>query len=133
MQRGWLCQQQVRKQQKNSIGVLEESTDHSLHKLLELNSLDALQQGTVGKDLTRYHSWLDIVRANTFMGLGEYKEAINRAEAALISSRDINSTTNITNIVDIYGRLLDSPCDTSDVQELEDMIRETGTNHFKKE
>ncbi len=101
--------------------------------LKELNALKALQQGSFGKDLTRHHAWLDIISANAFMGLGEFKEATRRARNALAASQDINSITNLANIVDIHGRLLNSPYKTdAEVRELGDMLREVLTARIER-
>jgi hypothetical protein len=99
----------------------------------ELNALETLQQRSVGQDLTRNQVWLDIVRANTFMGLGEFAQATIHVRKALFASQDINSITNLTNIVDIHGRLLRSPYKGDrDVQELGDMLRETLTTRTEE-
>lgn len=93
--------------------------------LKELNAFETLQRGSFGKDLTRHHAWLDIVYANSFMGLREFEEATRRARKALAASQDIHSITNLANIVDIHGRLLGSPYKTdAEVQELGDMLRD---------
>ena len=63
------------------------------------------------------------------MGLEEYGEATTRAKRALITSYDINSATNVANIVDIYGRLLASPHQASpDVKELGDILKRAPDN-----
>jgi tetratricopeptide (TPR) repeat protein len=102
--------------------------------LKELKALEALQQGDgVGKDLTRRHVWLDIVAANAFMELGNFDEATKHAKNALAASQDINSITNLTNIVDIYGRLLRSPYKAdADIEELGDMLRDTFTARLEQ-
>jgi hypothetical protein len=101
--------------------------------LQELNALKALQKRTLGRDLTRSHAWLDIVSANTFMGLGEFPEATKHTRDALVASLDINSITNLTNVVDIHGRLLNSTYKASpDVQELGDMLRGTLTARIEQ-
>ncbi len=100
--------------------------------LKELNTLEALQQG-VAKDLTRRHVWLNIVAANTFMDLENFEEATKHARNALAASQDINSITNLTNIIDIYGRLLRSPYRIdADVQELGDMLKDTLTTRSEQ-
>jgi hypothetical protein len=102
--------------------------------LQELNTLETLQQGALRQDLTRHYAWLDLIAANIFMGLEEFEEATKRARRALIASQDINSVTNLTNVVDIHGRLLNSPYRAEqDVKELGDMVRETLTIRIKQE
>jgi tetratricopeptide (TPR) repeat protein len=96
--------------------------------LEEIERLEGLRQGAIGKDLTRKQIWLDIVTADSYMGLGRFKEAAERAKRALISSRDINSVSNLAYVVDIHGRLLQTPYkDKPDVDELGDMLTETLT------
>jgi transcriptional regulator with XRE-family HTH domain len=93
--------------------------------LQTLNDLERQTEHTYGKDLTRNLVWLEVLRAHTYVGLGQFKEATLSAKQALITSRDINSVTNITNIVDIHGRLLTSSYGSStNVQELGDMFME---------
>jgi tetratricopeptide (TPR) repeat protein len=101
--------------------------------LRELNALKALQQGAIGQDLTRHHAWLEIMGAYAFIGLGEYQEATKHARSALAASQDINSITNLTNIVDIHGRLLNSSYKAdAEVQELGDMLREALTARIEQ-
>lgn len=101
--------------------------------LQEINAIENLQQGTLGKDLTRSYAWLDIVTANAYLGLEQFEEATRRARSALLSSKDIHSTTNLTNIVDIHGRLLKSPYKKNDdVRDLGDMIRVTLSNRIER-
>ena len=97
--------------------------------LREVKIMEGLREGTIGKDLTREQIWLDIVAANTFMGLEEFEDATKRAKKVLVSSNDIHSVTNFAKVVDIHGRLLQSTYkDESDVKELEDMIYEARVN-----
>ena len=96
--------------------------------------MEGLREGTIGKDLTRSQIWIDIVAANTFMGLEQFEEATKRAKRALFASRDINSITSLANLVDIHGRLLRSPYkNETDVEELGDMIYEAITNRIRQE
>jgi hypothetical protein len=96
--------------------------------LKEVKIMEGLREGTVGKDLTREQIWLDIVAANTFMGLGEFEEATKRVKRVLLASNDIKSVTNLAKVVDIHGRLLQSTYKAElDVQELGDMLGETQT------
>ncbi len=100
-------------------------TGHPGKALLELRAIEKLTGKKLGQDVTRYYAWLDVLSANAFIGLGEYGEATKRAKRALVTSHDINSVTNIANIVDIHGRLLNSSYKGSaDVQELGDMLIE---------
>ena len=102
--------------------------------LKEIKIIEGLHEGTIGKDLTRSQIWLDIVAANTFMGLEQFEEATKRARRALFASRDIKSITSLTNLGDIHGRLLRSPYKSeTDVEELGDMIYETVTNRIRQE
>ncbi len=102
--------------------------------LKEIKIIEGLHEGTIGKDLTRSQIWLDIVAANTFMGLEQFEEAAKRARRALFASRDIQSITSLTNLVDIHGRLLRSPYKSeTDVKELGDMIHEVITNRIEQE
>ena len=98
--------------------------------LQELNTLEKLQKG-VSQDLTRRHVWLDIVAANSYLTLEQFEEATDRAIKALAASHDIKSVTNLINIVDIHGQLLNSPYRIeADVQELGDILREVLTRHI---
>jgi tetratricopeptide (TPR) repeat protein len=100
--------------------------------LKELNAVETLQQG-VSKDLTRRHVWLNIIAANAFLHLENFEEATKHARSALIASQDINSITNLTNVMDIYGRLLRSPYNIDvNVQELGDMLRDAFTTHIQQ-
>ena len=102
--------------------------------LKELNTLERLRQGTIGKQFTRSQIWLDIVAADTFMGLEQYKEVTTRASRALGGCRDINSVAKLACIVDIHGRLLKSTYKNEpDVQELGDMLHETISNGIQQE
>jgi tetratricopeptide (TPR) repeat protein len=102
--------------------------------LKEIKTLEGLRQGAIGKDLTREQAWLDIVAAEAYMGLEEYKKAVERAKIALVVSNDINSVTNLARVVDIHGRLLQSPYkDKASVKELGDMIHETITHNLEQE
>jgi tetratricopeptide (TPR) repeat protein len=94
--------------------------------LTELNKLHCLVESTYGKEETRMQSWRDIVLAETFLGLGEYQRATEKAKDALIACHAIHSIQNIANIVDIQGRLAASSSYglSTDVLELGDMIRE---------
>jgi len=101
--------------------------------LKELNGMETVQKGNLGKDLTRYHAGIDIIRANTFMGLEQFEEATRRAKKALFASRDINSITSLANLIDIHGRLLKSSYKNEpEVSELGDMIRETVTKRIQQ-
>ncbi|MBV9706490.1 MAG: hypothetical protein JO125_03680 [Chloroflexi bacterium] len=91
----------------------------------ELNALENLTEKTYGRDETRQFAWFDILKANTFMGLGELRTATQYARRALLACQDINSVTNMAIITDLYGRLLTSPHKASgEVQELGQMLRE---------
>jgi len=93
--------------------------------LEELNAFEE-QEKSFGKDETRQFAWLDILKANIYIGLEEYSSATEYARKALLACQDINSVTNIAIITDIYGRLLKSPYRASgDVRELGDMLRKT--------
>jgi hypothetical protein len=102
--------------------------------LKELTTLEGLRQGKIGKHFTRSQIYLDILAAEAHLGLEEHKEAIKRVKSALISSQDINSATNFARIVDMHGRLLQSPYkDNPNVKELGDMIHETITYNLEQE
>jgi hypothetical protein len=94
--------------------------------LKEINTLEGLHQGAVGKHITRMQIWIDIAAADAFMGLEQFEEATERAKRALIAAQDIDSRSYLVSAVDIHGRLLKSPYKNGlDVEELGDMIRET--------
>ncbi len=102
--------------------------------LKELNALESLMEKTYRKDDTRQFAWLDILRANIYMGLGEFGEATARARQALLACQDINSITNIAIISDIHGRLLTSSYKTaSDVQELGAILRKSAASLMQPE
>jgi hypothetical protein len=99
--------------------------------LKEIKIIEGLRKGTIGKDLTREQIWLDIVAANTFMGLEQFEESTKRASKVLMASSDIHSVTNFAKVVDIHGRLLQSTYKAEpDVKELGDMIHEAITKRI---
>ena len=92
--------------------------------LKELNTLENLIAKTYKKDETRQFVWLDILKSNIYIGLGEFAMATMHARQALLASQDINSITNIAIITDIYGRLLRTSHKTSsDVKEIGDLLQ----------
>jgi transcriptional regulator with XRE-family HTH domain len=92
--------------------------------LKELNSLEALTENTYRKDETRQITWLDILKANIYIGLEEFNLATKLARQALLACQDINSITNTAIITDIYGRLLRTRYGaSSDVKELGEILR----------
>jgi len=100
--------------------------------LKELATMEGLREGTVGKHFTREQTWLDIVASDIYMGLEQFEEATKRAKNALVVCQDIRSVANIAFIVDIHGRLLQSPYKAeSDVDELGDMVQEASTKHIE--
>ena len=100
--------------------------------LKELNTLEGLIEKTYRKDETHQFAWLDILRANIYMGLEEFGEVTERAKQALLACQDINSVTNIAIIADIYGQLLASSHKaSSEVQELGDILRKSATTVIK--
>lgn len=94
--------------------------------LKDLNALESLMEKTYRKDETRQFAWLNILRANIYIKLGEFGEATEYARRALLACQDINSITNIAIISDIYGRLLTgSHKASSDIRELGDILRKS--------
>jgi hypothetical protein len=101
--------------------------------LKEITTLESLREGTIGKHFTRSQIWLDIVAADTFMGLEQYQEATKRVKRVLTVCQDINSVAKLACVVDIHGRLLQSPYkDHNEVEELGDMLRETSTAQIER-
>jgi tetratricopeptide (TPR) repeat protein len=101
--------------------------------LKEIETLEGLHQGGIGKQFTRSQIWLDIVAADAYIGLEQFEEATKRAKRALVGCRDINSVDNLVCLVDIHGRLLRSSYKTEpDVSELGDMVRETLTARIEQ-
>jgi tetratricopeptide (TPR) repeat protein len=101
--------------------------------LKEMNAFEA-QQKLYGRDETRQFAWLDILKANIYMGLEEFGAATTHARQALLACQDINSITNIAIITDIYGRLGNSRYKaSSDVQELGDILRESPVSFLEPE
>ena len=102
--------------------------------LQEVTTIESLQHSTLERDLTRQYTWLDIVAANAHMGLRQFKEVTRRAKRAVLSSRDIKSLNNLTSLIDIHGRLLQSTYRAGpDVKELGDMIHEIIADRLKQE
>src|SRR5204862_6514058 len=100
--------------------------------LQELKTLEGLREGAIGKQFTRNQIWLDIVAADVYMGLEQYEEATKHAKRALDGCRDINSVSNLAVIVDIHGRLLQSPYKAeSDLCGLGDMLQEALTKQLE--
>jgi hypothetical protein len=94
--------------------------------LKELNASERLTEKTYRRDETRQFTWLDILKANVYMELGEFGVAVDHAIRALLACQDISSITNTAIITDIYGRLLQSPHKaSSQVQELGDLLRKS--------
>src|SRR6266567_6197499 len=92
--------------------------------LKELNTSERLTEKTYRRDETRQFTWLDILKANIYMELGEFDTATDCAKQALLACQDISSITNTAIITDIYGRLLQTNHKASrDVQELGDVLR----------
>ncbi len=92
--------------------------------LKELHQLKQLAERTYGYDETRNQAWINIVKAETMMGLDEYSEATYTAKNALVACHTIHSTQNVAMIVDLHERLTRSSYGTSeDVKELGDMLK----------
>lgn len=92
--------------------------------LQELNTSEKLTKNTYRRDETRQFTWLDILKANVYMGLGEFDIATDYAKRALLACQDIKSVTNIAIITDIHGRLVNSSYRSSgNVQDLGDILR----------
>lgn len=101
--------------------------------LREMNAFEA-QQKLFGQDETRQFAWLDILKANIYMGLEEFGSATQHTKRALLACQDINSITNTAIITDIYGRLVISRYKaSSDVQELGDILRESSVSFLEPE
>jgi hypothetical protein len=93
--------------------------------LREIHAFE-IHQKLYGRDKTRQFAWLDIVKANIYMGLEEFGPATQHAKRALLACQDINSVTNTAIITDLYGRLAISRHKaSSDVQELGEILRES--------
>lgn len=102
--------------------------------LKELTTLEKIVEKAYGRDETRQHAWLDILRANVYIGLEEFGVATTYAKQALLACQDICSITNTAIITDIYGKLLNSRYKSSrDVQELGDILRESPTIFIESE
>lgn len=102
--------------------------------LKELNASERLTEKTYRRDETRQFTWLDILKANIYMELGEFGTAVDYAIRALLACQDISSVTNTAIITDIYGRLLQSPHKASpQVQELGDILRKSPVVALKLE
>ncbi|MBV9688205.1 MAG: hypothetical protein JO202_00685 [Ktedonobacteraceae bacterium] len=102
--------------------------------LKTLHELEKLTEQTYGRDETRRFVWLDILKANIYIGLEEFRTATTCITQALLTCQDINSLTNAAIITDIYGRLLKSRHKASrDVQELGDLLRESSVNFLEPE
>lgn len=92
--------------------------------LKNLNALEGLLEKTYRKDETRQFAWLDLLKANIYIELGEFGEVAEYAKRALLSCQDINSTTNIAIVTDIHGRLQKSSHRTSrSVKELGELLK----------
>ena len=76
---------------------------------MAIQALDDLEQVTTGRiphDQTRNNAWVDIIWAQTALGMKDFDIATTKATNALLACQDINSITNIATIKDIYARLL---------------------------
>lgn len=102
--------------------------------LKQIETLESLRQGGIGKQFTRSQIWLDIVAADAYIGLEQFGKATERATRALVACQDINSVDNLACVVDIHGRLLTSSYKKEpDVDELGDMLRETLTDLIEQD
>jgi tetratricopeptide (TPR) repeat protein len=102
--------------------------------LQELSALEGLTEQTYKQDATRQFTWLDILKANAYMGLENFDMATQHAKKALLSCQDICSVTNMAIIADLHGRLLESRYKTSsDVLELGDILREAPITSLVKQ
>lgn len=102
--------------------------------LKELNASERLTEKTYRRDETRQFTWLDILKANVYMELGEFSTAVEYAKRAVLACQDISSITNTAIITDIYGRLLHSPHKASNsIQELGDMLKRSPALMLKPE
>ncbi len=102
--------------------------------LQDLNALGSLVEKTYERNEIRQLAWLNILKANTYMALGEYSFATQFATQALLACQDIRSVTNTAIVTDIYGRLLRSNHKaSSDVQELGDILRESPVTFIEPE
>ena len=91
--------------------------------LQSLNRLETLSDGTYRKDETRRWAWIDLIRAESYMGLREYDMANSQTKKAVNVLNDIDSVINIAIATDIYHRLKASSYGNSrDVAELGDML-----------
>lgn len=102
--------------------------------LKELNASERLTEKTYRRDETRQFTWLDILKANVYMELGEFGTAVEYAKRAVVACQDISSITNTAIITDMYGRLLRSPHKESrNVQELGALLRKSPAIVMKPE
>lgn len=90
----------------------------------ELTHLENLTEKTYSRDETRRFVWLDLLRTNIYMELDELGPATKTLKRTLLTCQDINSSTNIAIVTDIYSRLLKTSHKASkDVQEIGDLLR----------
>ncbi len=94
--------------------------------LRELSLLESLTEKTYSRDETRRFVWLDLLKANIYMGLEEWGPAASIVKQALLTCQDINSTTNIAIVTDIYGRLRQtSHRESGQVHEIGELLRKS--------
>jgi len=94
-------------------------------KALEvLKIMKNLQAGKIGKEYTSHQAWIQTIEANTLLGLENYSKAVKLIKLALETYKDINNVDGLADLVDIHGRLLQSPYKSqSDVEELGEQLR----------
>ena len=93
--------------------------------LEEINKLENLTQGAIGRQFTRNRIWQDIIAAEVHLGQRNYDEAVRLVKRALIGSHDISSQYSIAKITDIHRRILKS-CyrNQHDIRELGEMLEQ---------
>jgi tetratricopeptide (TPR) repeat protein len=82
-----------------------------------IGELDDAEE-TTPLNLPRRFAIVDVLRAMAYIGLGEFKEAVEYARSALIESKAVKSEYNIARIGKVYRQLRAKYKHSSDVTEL---------------
>jgi tetratricopeptide (TPR) repeat protein len=103
----------------------------SQRALEELDALDRLdERKRRGKDQTRHYAWLELVQAQTYLGMKEYYIATDKATKAFLVLRDLDSLDNIAFVHDIYHTLCSSSYqENAEVKKLGKMLTRYHHSH----
>jgi transcriptional regulator with XRE-family HTH domain len=68
------------------------------------DELDLAERG-IGPDQTRRHAYISVLRARAYAALGETQVAVSTAESALVVSKALHSSINISRIAELHQQV----------------------------